>query len=55
MVAGYIVFALFYPPQGEKTCLPVPRGFGVGITGAAHFPLTGVAQAQAMAMSLQCS
>lgn len=53
MVAGYLVFALFYPPQGEKTCLPVPRGLGVGITGAAPFPLTGVAQAQAM--SLQCS
>lgn len=49
MVADPIAFALRYPPQGEKTHLPFPRGPGVGSMGAAPFHSTGLAQAQSMA------
>lgn len=50
MVTDYIVSALLCPPQGEKTSFPLSKGLSVGSMGAAPFPLTGLAQAQSMAV-----
>lgn len=42
MIADYVVFALLYPPQGEKTCFfPSTGVLGLGARGQHPFPWQG--------------